>query len=203
MVPADRVAPGKKPVRRTTMNPIEMISNEHGLIRQFCDNLDMARDKIALGNRPSRAFFDKAVEVARNFNDGYHHFKEEHVLFVQLAQKKRGEIDAQLDALRHQHERSRELVTAMESSLPGYEAQDPNQTERLVEAAREYSDLLRNHIHREDHVFLPLAQGMLSQSELDGIKAEFDRQREKHGGDAFERYHKEIVDLGSILTHLR
>jgi hemerythrin-like domain-containing protein len=189
--------------RRKTMNPIEVISNEHGLIRQFCDNLDMACDKIALGNRPSCAFFEKAIEVARKFNDGYHHFKEEHVLFVQLAQKKHGEIDAQLDALRNQHERSRELVTAMESSLPGYEAQDENQTGRLVDAARGYSELLRKHIHREDHVFLPLAQGMLSAAELDGIKAEFDRQREKQGGDAFERYHKEIVDLGSILSHLR
>jgi hemerythrin-like domain-containing protein len=186
-----------------SMNPIEMISNEHGLIRQFCENLDMACDKIEQGNPPSRAFFEKAIDIARSFADGYHHFKEEHVLFVQLAQKKKGEVDAQLDALRQQHERSRELITAMEQSLDGYEARDESHMQRLVESARAYSELLRQHIHREDHVFLPLAQGMLTEAELDQIKGEFDRQRDKHGGDAFERYHKEIVDLGSILTHLR
>jgi hemerythrin-like domain-containing protein len=163
----------------------------------------MACKKIEEGNPPSRAFFEKAVDVARNFADGYHHFKEEHVLFVQLAQKKKGDVDAQLDSLRQQHERSRELITAMAGALDGYEARDESQTQRLIESARAYSELLRQHIHREDHVFLPMAQGMLTEGELNGISKEFDRQREKHGGDAFERYHKEIVDLGSILTHLR
>lgn len=185
------------------MNPIETVSNEHGLLRQFCDNLDMACAKIAEGTRPSRAFFEKSLAVARQFADGYHHFKEEHILFVQLAQKQRGKIDAQLGALRNQHERSRELVTTMAAALDGYEAEVEADTEQLVEAAKEYSQLLRDHIHREDHVFLPQAQNVLTKSELEVIKREFDAQREKRGGDAFERYHKEIVDLGSILTHLR
>jgi len=76
------------------MDPIETLTNEHGLIRQFLDVLSMAAEKIEEGQHPSEAFFEKAVEFARAFADHYHHFKEEHVLFVQLAQKKQGEVDA-------------------------------------------------------------------------------------------------------------
>lgn len=99
------------------MDPLDTLTNEHGLIRQFVDNLSLAAERIENGQRPSAAFFEKALDFARGFADGYHHFKEEHVLFVQLAQGKGGEIDARLDALRHQHERGRELVVDMGSIL--------------------------------------------------------------------------------------
>jgi hemerythrin-like domain-containing protein len=185
------------------MDPLETLKNEHGLIRQFVDNLSMAADRIENGKRPSEAFFEKAIEFVRSFADGFHHFKEEHVLFVQLAQKQRGEIDAQLDALRYQHERGRELVTGMAGALEGYVAHDPSKTADLLENMSAYASLLRHHIHTEDHVFYPLAKNTLSEEEMAGLADEFERQREKHGGDAFERNHKIVVDMGSILAHLR
>jgi len=35
------------------------------------------------------------------------------------------------------------------------------------------------------------------------VAKEFETQREKVGADTFERCHKLVVDMGSILTHLR
>ena len=49
------------------MKPIETLANEHGLIRQFLDNLSMAADHIENGRRPSVAFFDKGIDFARTF----------------------------------------------------------------------------------------------------------------------------------------
>ena len=37
------------------MEPLETLSNEHGLIRQFLDNLTMAGGHIENGRRPSTA----------------------------------------------------------------------------------------------------------------------------------------------------
>jgi hypothetical protein len=37
---------------------------------------------------------------------------------------------------------------------------------------------------------------------MDRLATEFVKERERHGGDAFERHHKLVVDMGSILTHL-
>ena len=48
------------------MEIVEMLVKEHGLIRQFLDNLDLAVEKIEGGERPPREFFEKAVKFARN-----------------------------------------------------------------------------------------------------------------------------------------
>jgi hemerythrin-like domain-containing protein len=185
------------------MDPLETLSNEHGLIRQFLDNLSMAAGQIEKGDRPSAAFFEKGLEFARTFADRFHHFKEEHVLFVQLAQKKAGEIDAQLEALRHQHDRGRELIAGISDALDGYIACDPTKTAHLLEKMAAYASLLRHHIHTEDHVFYPMARKLLSAGEMAQLEQEFNREREKGGADTFERSHKIVIDMGSILTHLR
>jgi hemerythrin-like domain-containing protein len=185
------------------MDPIETLANEHGLIRQFLDVLTMAAEKIENGHRPSEAFFEKSVEFARTFADGFHHFKEEHVLFVQLAMKKEGEVDAQLDALRYEHERGRSLVTGIENALPGYVAHDPIKTGELLENIAAYASLLRHHIHVEDHVFYPMARKTLTADDFERIGQEFEKQHEKHGRDTFERCHKMVVDMGSMVAHLR
>ncbi len=184
------------------MDPIETLTNEHGLIRQYLDNLALAAEKIEIGQRPSRAFFSKALEFAREFADRFHHFKEEHVLFVRIAQKRQGEIDPQLDALRYQHERGRELVAAVSRSLDGYEAHDGVKTSDLLESMAAYVALLRQHIHTEDHVFYPMARKLLSAEEIDALTREFAVDRERQGAETFERCHKLVVDMGSILTHL-
>jgi len=185
------------------MDPMETLANEHGLIRQFLDNLSLAADNIENGRRPSVAFFEKGLDFARTFADGFHHFKEEHVLFVRLAEKRAGEVDAQLDTLRYQHERGRELVGNMSRALDGYAAQDPSKTADLLESMSAYASLLRHHIHTEDHVFYPMAEKALTDDEMESVGREFAAQRDKAGADTFERCHKLVVDMGSILTHLR
>ena len=183
------------------MDPLETLSNEHGLIRQFLDNLSMASDHIENGRRPSAAFFEKAFDFASNFTDGFHHFKEEHVLFVRLAEKRKGEVDAQLEVLQHQHNRGRSLVGGMKGALDGYVAHDPGQTAALLENMSAFASLLRHHIHTEDHVFFPMVAKELTKEEHEQLQVEFDRAREKAGQDAFEESHKLVVDMGSMLTH--
>ena len=184
------------------MKPLETLRNEHGLIRQYLDNLAMAVDKLQSGERPPREFFEKAVRFARTFADTYHHIKEEHVMFVRLAQKKSGEIDGQIEALRHQHERSRNHISAIHDALDGYAEGKPIQTDDLLENVAAYVALLRSHIHREDHVFFPMVKETLTEEEEQLLEAEFEKARQKAGEDFFEASHKEVVDMGSMLMHM-
>lgn len=95
------------------MRPLETLRNEHGLIRQFLDNLALAVAKLENEERPPKEFFEKAVLFARTFADTFHHIKEEHVMFVRLAQKNNGAIDGQIESLRHQHDRGRNYISAL------------------------------------------------------------------------------------------
>ena len=184
------------------MDAIETLSNEHGLIRQYLDNLAMAIERIEQGQRPPREFFDKAAEFARAFADKFHHFKEEHILFTLLAQKHSGEIDAQLETLRHQHERGRSLVAAWARAIDGYAAGDPQKTDELLESLAAHIALLRRHIHIEDHVFYPLAKKTLSEEEFKALAEEFEKERKRQGERTFEQCHKLVVDMGSLLVHM-
>ena len=67
----------------------EMLVNEHGLIRRFLEELALADEKLENGVKPPRDFYEKAVQFARTFADRFHHIKEEYVMFVRLAQKKK------------------------------------------------------------------------------------------------------------------
>jgi hemerythrin-like domain-containing protein len=196
---------GEKPAaiaEDDSVDPIDTLINEHGLIREFVDLLSRAVDEIAGGRRPAREFFERSLEFVRSFADGFHHFKEEHLMFVRLAQKQKGAIDGQIEALRYQHERGRSLVTAVADSLDGYQAGDATSTTVLLENVAAYSSLLRHHIHTEDHVFFPLARDSMNDADLAELEEEFAAELERHGADTFERCHKMVVDMKSILVHL-
>jgi len=184
------------------MRPLETLRNEHGLIRQFLDSLALAVTALENEERPPKEFFEMAVLFARTFADTFHHIKEEHVMFVRLAQKNNGAIDAQIEALRHQHDRGRNYISAIAEALDGYAAEKPIQTSEIIENTAAYISLLRNHIHKEDHVFFPMAQEELSDEEQDDLEREFEKTRQKAGEDTFETSHKLVVDMGSMLVHL-
>jgi hemerythrin-like domain-containing protein len=184
------------------LNPIDTLINEHGLIRKFVEHLSAAVERMEGGDRPPRRFFDNSVEFVRSFADGFHHYKEEHVMFVLLAQKKRGAIDGQIEALRYQHERGRALIATMASSLDGYESGDERMTADLLESVSAYASMLRHHIHLEDHVFFPMARAEMSRDDIAELECEFALERERHGADTFERCHKMVVELGSMLVHM-
>jgi hemerythrin-like domain-containing protein len=185
-----------------TMNILETLSNEHGLIRSFLDNLTLAVEKLEKGERPPREFFEKGVEFARVFADRFHHFKEEHLMFVQLAQKKEGAIDAKIELLRYQHERGRNFVNEVANALEGYAEGDPIKTTVILESTAAYMSLLRHHIHVEDHVFYRMAEETLSAEELQRLQEEFDKQERQTGGKTFQKCHKLVTDMGSLLVHM-
>ena len=83
------------------------------------------------------------------------------------------------------------------------EGQDPGKTGDLLQNMSAYASLLRHHIHVEDHVFYPMARKTLDEDEMAAIGVEFEKQRDKHGDGTFERNHKLVVDMGSMLSHLR
>jgi len=181
------------------MTALEILVKEHSLIRSFLDNLSLAAEKMERGEQPPAEFFEKAVEFARTYADRFHHFKEEHLMFVRLAQKQNGSIDARIEALRHQHERGRSLVSKIVECLPGYSREDVIRTTSLLESTVAYISLLRHHIHVEDHVFYPMVDSTLTPGELQQLQEEFEKQDRKAGNGTHEAARQLVRDMGSLL----
>ena len=182
------------------MDPIETLRNEHGLIRRFVDLLSVAVSHLEVENPPPRAFFDDGIEFVRGFSDGFHHKKEELVMFRQLAQKKNGAIDGQIEALRYQHDQGRGFVAAIAGALDGYAAGNPSDIAVVRVNAAAFASLLKHHIHTEDHIFFPMSREAMTSGELEALGDMFDRVQEVHGVDTFERYHELVVKLELMLA---
>lgn len=182
------------------MDPIETLRNEHGLIRRFVDLLSVAVSRLEVENPPPRAFFDDGIEFVRGFSDGFHHKKEELVMFRQLAQKKNGAIDGQIEALRYQHDQGRGFIVAIAGALDGYEEGDPGDTAVVRENTAAFASLLKHHIHTEDHIFFPMSRESMTAEEIEELGNKFEKVQEVHGADTFERFYKLVVNLDAMLA---
>ncbi len=186
------------------MTPTKILMDEHALIRQFVDNLVLSLEKIEEGEKLSVDFFEKAVDFAQNFILKFHHFKEEHLMFGLLAQKRKGEIDGQMDSLRYQHERGRNFISEIRNSLAGYEkcadtsCKDIN-TQIIIENLASYIHMLRHHIQKEDYIFFPAADIELTEEENEYLLGEFKKEDEKRGGDILDNNRNVVIDMGKML----
>jgi hemerythrin-like domain-containing protein len=181
------------------MNVLQSLVHEHRLIRQYLDNLAFAVERLEHGERPPKEFFENAVLFAREFVDRYHHFKEEHQMFVMLAQKAKGKHDAPIDALRYQHERGRTIVNAIAEAIEGYHRGNERAILAMLESTAAFGALLRQHINREDSVFYPMAKKELSKEDQERLREEFQRANEKAGLDCFERNEDRVMKMSGLL----
>ena len=75
------------PARETELSAIDILIEEHALIRRFLDCLMLALEHLDEGARIPPDFFVQSVRFARDFADRFHHLKEEFYLFTHVAQK--------------------------------------------------------------------------------------------------------------------
>lgn len=175
------------------MDPIKTLVDEHVLISRFVGLVAAAAKEIEAGRFPPREFFEMGVKFASRFADVFHHRKEEHLMFVRLAQIESGLIDGQIEALKYQHIQGRGYVAGIADSLDAYANGDPEAIETVRSCAASYSSLLQHHIHTEDHVFFPKARELLTDSDISKLERQFDQVRDRQGDDVFERY-TDVVD---------
>lgn len=105
---------------------------------------------------------EQCTRFIRLFADACHHGKEEDLLFTELEGVGLSRTTGPIAVMLHEHMLGREYATAMADALEGARQGDATSIHRLVNAARGYVELIRNHILKEDHVLFNMADQMLS-----------------------------------------
>ena len=109
-------------------------------------------------------FFLDAGEFIRDYADRFHHAKEENVLFTALVKNGMPEKQSPIEAMLMEHDAGRAHVRGLEDAarriLTGNESEIP----ALLEHARDYAQLLRGHIDKEDTILYPLAERVLPEA---------------------------------------
>lgn len=165
--------------------PTEMLSDEHRIIERVLGAVER------LASRPVGALepWKKAIEFIRGFADQCHHFKEEKVLFPALEEHGIPNEGGPIGMMLTEHEEGRAYVRAMLAAIALVEAGNEAAKESLLQSARAYCRLLREHIQKEDDVLFRMADDVIPADEQKALLAAFDRhEAEEMGAGAHEKY---------------
>ncbi len=170
----------------------EILKEEHKVIKRMLTILNVASEKLEKGEEVSPSVFKKAIDFIRIFADSCHHGKEEETLFPFIEQRGIPREGGPTGVMRMEHEQGRNFVKALASAVTKYEQGDENAKAAIIENARGYTELLAQHIPKEDDILYPLADRVLSSSEQKELSEKFESIEKERIG---EGKHHEYVHL--------
>lgn len=182
------------------MGPLDELKMEHQAVKM---TLRVVETLCRRMEQPGETFdvrhIDQLLEFFSVFVDQCHHGKEEELLFPALeavgVRREGGPIGVLLD----EHERGREYVRRMKSTLAEYRAGQASGEAGFVREARGYVDLLDKHIYKEDYVLFPLAEKQLSEAKQAELAAGFEKiETEKIGVGRHEAFHEMLDQLERV-----
>jgi hemerythrin-like domain-containing protein len=154
--------------------PTQVLRDEHRLILRVLALIESAAARVTAGGALPEAWWNQALTWLREFADHNHHGKEERALFPALAKAGVPVQGGPVGVMLAEHERGRALLRAMGASDP----------RSRVEAARDYVQLLREHIDKENGVLFPLAEAVLDEPVRQTLAREFEALEIEQGREA-------------------
>lgn len=127
--------------------------------------LDVMEKITALNKDPEINDLDLIVSLIRNFADGFHHAKEENILFPALAPKGLSPYQGPVAVMLSEHTQGRNYVASMAKYIDLYRNGDKDSLKYIHENMTGYLQLLRNHIAKENNILFRMADNVLTEEE--------------------------------------
>ena len=171
----------------------EALKHDHRIIERVLDVLERLAGRS--GEAPVE-IWRKAIDFIRGFADQCHHLKEEKLLFPALEERGIPLEGGPIGVMLMEHEEGRGYVRAMAEAVARWE-EDPGAAKRaLVENARPYLRLLREHIAKEDQILFNMADGVLSGEEQKKLLSEFEEHEAREIGSGV---HEKFLQIANEL----
>jgi hemerythrin-like domain-containing protein len=155
------------------MKATEILSSEHRVIERVIAALDAAAGRLEAGEAVRPGFFVDATRFIRDFADGYHHGKEEGVLFEAMVRNGMPRDAGPIGVMRYEHSRARELTAGLGDAAARLAGGDRSAADTVADYARNYGELLTQHICKEDNILFPMAAQAIPPEEQDQVLDEF------------------------------
>ena len=148
---------------------INMLVKEHEKILLVVDALEKKCGFLESGENVDKDFFTKVIDFIRNYADRFHHAKEEDILFREFNKcAEEGCVHCNpVEQMLHEHDLGRDFVKGLEKGL------NENNKKKILENARGYIQLIREHIFKEDNILYPMADESLSKEVQEDMLKKF------------------------------
>ncbi len=162
-------------------NITNVLSDEHQNILKVIESILATCHGIESGEEVDSEYFEKAISFIKNYADTYHHAKEEDILFKAMLENANGMHCNPIPVMLYEHDEGRKFVKGMEEGLAN------NNIEQVIENARGYCYLLKDHIYKEDNILYPMAEEALNEEQKNKVQQLYDQVNAKNA------QHKELL----------
>ena len=174
--------------------PTESLMEDHRIIERMIRVLDTVAERLNRHEEVPPDVVRRIIDFIRTFADRCHHGKEEDLLYP-LAEERGiprdgGPIGAMLD----EHDAGRSYTRGMADALPRYAAGDDGGRAMLHQNAWEYSNLLSQHILKEDNILYPMIDNVLTEEDQADMTAKFEAVELERMGGTRRREYIEMVE---------
>jgi hemerythrin-like domain-containing protein len=171
------------------MKATDTMKEEHRLILRVLQCLSVAADKAEKEPGLDVESIQKMLEFFRDFADRCHHAKEEDHFFPLARSRGVGCLPASIESPLDEHQEGRDHIRVMDETLSKARSGDRQAKARFLQHARQYVQLLRDHIGKEDHCLFPTADTMLSTADQGALAKAFEElERQELGAGTHERF---------------
>jgi hemerythrin-like domain-containing protein len=155
-------------------NITSVLSDEHQNILKVIESMLSTCEKIEAGDEIDPVYFENAVAFIKNYADTYHHAKEEEILFKAMLNNVNGMHCNPIPVMLYEHDEGRSFVKGLETGL------ENNNKQEILDNARGYCYLLKDHIYKEDNVLYPMAEEALNDEQKDTVQQLYDEVNAKN-----------------------
>lgn len=175
---------------------VQTLREEHEVILGMLATLEAIAQQVETGKDVPPSVLLDLQDFFMLYADRAHHGKEEELLFPLLERKGVPRVGGPVGCMLVEHDQGRELVRGMARNATACAAGEALARRAWVEAAREYANLLRNHIWKENEVLFLMADRVLTSEEQAALAREFEKaEREKKGPEIRARLNRQVEKL--------
>lgn len=171
------------------MKPIEQLMEEHRQIKTMLKVIHALCDKLDAGEQIPKEHLEQLITFITLFADKCHHGKEEDLLFKAMVQAGFSEESGPIAVMLAEHRQGRAYVEKMRAALDQWKSGEGTLLPDFVSNARNYANLLVDHIYKEDNILYPMAEAHLAPQVMDALTNQFEAaDRDQVGLDNIQDY---------------
>ncbi len=182
-----------------SIEPLDDLRNDHEMLRRMANILEVVHYRIK--DEVPQKVIDWIGDVSMTLDHEIHHKKEKYYLisFIENAMEEQGETPnsklfsrASLKQVEEEHDKLEMMVEDIQDMMERSKEDhvDPN---RVRDTLREYKELIREHMDREEKYLFPLSAKYMDEETSKELKSKFNKVEEKAGYDRIENLEKQIT----------
>ena len=142
--------------------PIQQLVNEHKNILRLLDLAEYLGNKKQM-DKTIKENIEKTIFFVRNYADRFHHAKEENILFI------KADPDTEvIKVMLAEHQAGRNFIGLASEGLKS------DNRDQIKQSLAGYTELLRNHIRKEDKILYPWFEKILTDDQKKNMQKEFE-----------------------------